>query len=75
VRVSGREKEATQLLELNSPRIAPYTFFTRNRYLQDFPPQLPEHDLAQLEMDTLQYRPMLDQEEFFREAQEHREEI
>lgn len=70
MRISGREKEATQLLELNSPRIAPYTFFTRNRYLQDFPPQLPEHDTAERDMNTLQYRPFFDQEEFFRETQE-----
>jgi hypothetical protein len=68
--MGGRGQESTQVLELNSPRLAPYTFFTRGRYLLNFPPQLPEHDVAELEMRSLQYRPLVEAEEFFRGGME-----
>jgi hypothetical protein len=42
-------------VERTSKRLAPYTFFTRNRYLEDFPPTLPEHDPTQNSLSKLEY--------------------
>lgn len=43
-------------VERTSKRLAPYTFFTRNRYLEDFLPVLPEHDPIQHSLSKLEYK-------------------
>jgi hypothetical protein len=43
-------------VERSSRRLAPYTFFTRSRYLEDFPTTLPEYDPIQKEMSKIEYR-------------------
>jgi hypothetical protein len=44
-----------ETVDKKSKRLAPYTFFTRSRYLEDFPPSLPEHDPTQNSLSKLEY--------------------
>ncbi len=44
-----------ETIHKKSKRLAPYTFFTRSRYLEDFPPTLPEYDPTQNSLSKLEY--------------------
>lgn len=44
-----------ETVDRKSKRLAPYTFFTKSRYLEDFPPTLPEHDPTQHSLSKLEY--------------------
>jgi hypothetical protein len=56
VRANVKDVETFEKVEISSRRLAPYTFFTRSRYLEDFPPCLPEHDRTQAELNKLELR-------------------
>jgi len=42
VRINIKGEEFVENVEITSNKLAPYTFFTRARYLLDFVPSLPE---------------------------------
>jgi len=46
--------------------LAPFSFFTRNRYLEEFSTALPEFDLYEKELHNLEYRPEELDDEFIR---------
>jgi hypothetical protein len=58
LRINIKGVESFERVEVTSRRLAPFTFFTRSRYLEDFPTYLPEHDRAQLELNELEFRPV-----------------
>lgn len=60
-------------MEVTSRRLAPFTFFTRSRYLEDFPTCLPEHDRTQLELSGLEFRPVQHEEPIFEVTQREQE--
>lgn len=73
VRVNVKGVESFEKVETSSRRLAPYTFFTRSRYLEDFPPCLPEHDRAQAELNKLEFRADWSEEASFAFPGEDRE--
>lgn len=56
MRINLKGVDSFEKVEVGSRRVAPYTFFTRSRYLEDFPPCLPEHDRTQAELSKLEVR-------------------
>ncbi len=65
MRLSVKGVESFEKVEVTSRRLAPFTFFTRSRYLEDFPTSLPEHDRAQAELNGLEFRPVHHEEIVF----------
>ena len=44
IRICIKGQEFFEEVEVDSRRLAPFTFFTRGRYLEEFAPVIPEYD-------------------------------
>lgn len=73
LRLNVKGVESFEKVEVSSRRLAPFTFFTRSRYLEDFPTCLPEHDRTQAELNGLEFRPVQHEDPVF-EVSQHEEE-
>lgn len=65
IRICIKGQEFFEEVEVDSRRLAPFTFFTRGRYLEEFAPVIPEYDPVENELILLEYKKDREQDEFF----------
>jgi hypothetical protein len=75
IKINIKGIDLFEKVEATSRRLAPYTFFTRGRYLEDFASCLPEYDPTQRELNKLEYRPSWNEDVFFHFPEEHSAEV
>ena len=56
IRVLQSGIDYMEVVEATSSRMAPYTFFTKKRYLEEFNSELPEYNSSDLSLTNLEYR-------------------